>query len=332
MKYLVTGGQGFIGSNVTKMLLEAGDKVHVVDDLSTGHEEPIFPICKEALFTKLTLGADGSSPLVYEIVRQFEPDYILHLAALPRVLYSVEHPQETAEANITGLLDILEAARKVEGVKRVIFSSSSSIYGNSAALPTSVEQGGAQPQLSPYALQKWIGELWCRMYSELYDLDTACLRYFNVFGPGQLGNSAYSTAISAFIACFCLGTQPHIDGDGEQSRDLSFVDDVVHANIKAAAYEGKLEGRAFNVANGEALTINYVFEKTMQECFEQTGRAVPVDVLSAVEKRPTRLGDVRHTLADIAETTATLGWQPLTSFEQGLRETIEWNIKQWQES
>ncbi len=274
------------------------------------------------------MGANGSAEAVYHVVKEFKPTHILHLAAQPRVLYSVEHPWETAEANITGLLDVLEAARKV-GVERVVFSSSSSIYGECDTRPTPVSAGGSGPQLSPYALQKWVGELWCRMYSELYDLDTVCLRYFNVYGPGQLGNSAYATTVSAFSTCFCSGVQPHIDGDGEQSRDLVYVDDVARANIMAANYSGSLKGRAFNVANGEAFTVNTIFEKVMQECFRQTEKLLPENILDGAEERPARLGDVRHTLADISETADILGWKPITTFEQGLMETIKWNIKWW---
>ena len=328
-KYLVTGGHGFIGSNITKTLLENDHDVYIIDDFSSGREVSTFPINRDVPTLRRSLGSANANETV-ELINDFEPDYILHLAAIPRVLYSVEHPIETTIANVMGLLEILEAAQKARTkVKRVVFSSSSSVYGDSQKLPTTIGEGGKQPQLSPYALQKWHNEQWCRMYSKLYNLDTACLRYFNVFGPGQYGDSAYATTVSAFTTCFCQGTSPHIDGDGEQSRDIVFIDDVVQANILAAEYPQPLSAKPFNIASGHSFTVNTIFEKVAKEYFKQTKQTIPDNILDIAEKKPPRKGDVRDTLANISETKEILGWQPKVCFEQGLEETIKWNMTQW---
>lgn len=307
---LVTGCAGFIGSNFVRQFKKKYAKTEIIgiDDFSTGR--------KDAVESTITFyrGSILDAKLLEKIFSLHKPEYVFHFAALPRVSYSVEHPRETSEANIVGTVAILEAAKN-HGAKRVIYSSSSSVYGGAKKLPTKESENAPNPR-SPYAAQKYIGEPFCKIFSELFRLDTVCLRYFNVFGPGQYGDSPYSTVISAWLESLYFPAQKRafIEGDGKQSRDFCYIDNVVSANILAMESKKDFCGEAINVAHGERTTVNEV--RRLIERY--TGKKLPL------EQRPPRLGDVRHTSADISKAKRLLGYKPLKNFEEGLKETIVW--------
>jgi nucleoside-diphosphate-sugar epimerase len=238
-------------------------------------------------------------------------DVVFHLAALPRVSFSVEHPLEAHEANATGTLSVLEAARQA-GVRRVIFSCSSSIFGGTKVWPT-IENLPMKP-ISPYALQKVVGLEYCRLYSELYGIETASLIYYNVFGRLQFANSAYATVIPAFFKAAVDGKYCRVDGDGLQSRDFAHVDNIVYANIKAAEFSGKLMGDLFNIACGETHSV--------LEVYEQVKLLTNTD-LQKYHVDP-RLGDPRKSHADISKADVVLGYHSVTSFFDGLKLTAQW--------
>jgi UDP-glucose 4-epimerase len=259
-------------------------------------------------------GSITDAALVKKVFKKHNPEYVFHFAAVPRVSYSVEHPQETTEVNVLGTVHLLDAAREY-GVRRFIYSSSSSLYGGAKVLPTREHENGAQPK-SPYAIQKYVGEHLCRVYSELHGLDTVSLRYFNVYGPNQFGDSPYSTVISAWLEAlyFPNTKKAFLEGNGLKSRDFCFVDNVVSANLKAMESKKPLRGLACNIAHGERTTIKEV-KKLLEEL---TGRSLQL------EKRPDRVGDVSHTHADISLARKRLGYKPLVGFTDGLRRTVEW--------
>lgn len=301
-KLLISGAAGFIGSNLVRELVKLGHRVTGVDNLSNGHREFLDGVQYE----HITSSFDDYKLL--KRVRKGEFDAIFHLAAIPRVSYSVENPQETWNVNVTSTIKLVEAARI--GGSRFIFSSSSSVYGGADVLPTPPSTS-KNPQ-SPYALQKSITEEVLSQYVMHYDMDAVALRYFNVFGPHQLGGSAYATAISSWLACIKEGRLLRRDGDGGQTRDMCYVDNVVSANVLAMKREGRFTGERYNVATGLAVSNNEIL-KYLADRFN-------FDVVDA----PVRAGDVKHTLADISATQADLGYQPLVMFWEGLERTISW--------
>lgn len=307
---LVTGPAGFIGSNFIRQFQKQFPKTEIIgiDDFSTGR--------REALNKNITFyeGSICNEELVARIFARHKPEYVFHFAALPRVSYSVEHPLETSKVNILGTVGLLDVARR-NSAKRFIYSSSSALYGGADKLPTAEHECPPDPK-SPYAVQKYVGEPFCKIFSELYGLDTASLRYFNVFGPGQYGDSPYSTVVSAWLEAlyFSKSKKPFLEDDGHQTRDFCYVDNVVKANILAMLAPGKLNGAAFNVAHGERTSLLEV--KGLIEKY--TGKTLDL------EARPPRLGDVRHTHADIDFAKRLIGYEPTVNFEEGLKRTIAW--------
>lgn len=302
MKVLCTGGAGFIGSNLVKRCLDEGWKVDVVDDLSNGHQE--FVPKGQKIFVE-----DFACNASLRRVLRGNYDIIFHIAAVPRVSYSVEHPFETQLVNSCRSVRLITTARG--NCRRVVFASSSSVYGGADVLPTP-ETHPRNPK-SPYALQKAHIEDYLQMFYELYGLDSVCLRFFNVFGPNQLGDSPYSTAISAWLTAIMKNRPMRSDGDGTQSRDMCYVDNVVDACIKAAEYPGTLGGDCFNVACGDRITNNEILHYLLQ----RYPKATKVDA-------PWRPGDVMHTQADVSKAERVLGYVPLVRFWEGLDRTIAW--------
>jgi len=307
MKYLVTGGAGFIGSNIVKELLNQGQSVRVLDNFATGKRENILPLLKNPNLT-LIEGDLRSFHIVRAAVKGV--DYILHQGALPSVPRSINDPITTNDVNVLGTLNILEAAKEF-GVKRVVCASSSSIYGNSETLPK-VEAMPVNP-MSPYALTKYAQERYCQVFYSLYGLETVSLRYFNVFGPNQDPTSQYSAVIPKFIKLIQHDWEPVIYGDGYQSRDFTFVENNVWANIQACTAE-KAAGEVINIACGERYTlldlvqmINSILGKDIQPRFE-----------------PERPGDVKHSLAGIQKAEDLLGYNVRVDFKTGLEQTIEY--------
>lgn len=299
-RYLVTGGAGFIGSNLTKRLLEQGHFVRVLDNLSTGKRERIPEGVDfiEKDFTDL----ESIKPHFTDI------DGVFHVGALPRVPLSIEKPVETTINNVMGTLNVLVAARD-GGVKRVVYSASSSAYGATDALPNHPD---AHPKpLNPYGLQKLIGEQFCEQFSRFYNLGTVCLRYFNVYGPGMADEGAYVTVMSIFKRQKLAGEPLTIAGDGEQTRDFTHVYDVVDANIRAMTSPNVGKGERLNVGAGSQHSINKIAAMFGGE----------------VKYIPERVGEARHTRADISRTKEMIGWEPTVQFEDGLRSLLkEWGI------
>lgn len=305
MKYLVTGGAGFIGSNIVKKLLENGEKVRVLDNFATGKRENLFPSRDNKNF-KLYEGDLRSFHIVRNAVKGV--DYILHQGALPSVPRSINDPITTNDVNILGTLNILEAAKEF-GVKRVVYASSSSVYGNSEKLPK-IEDMPVAP-LSPYAISKYTAERYCQIYYKIYGLETICLRYFNIFGPGQDPTSQYSAVIPKFVKLMKEDKQPVIYGDGTQSRDFTYVDNVVEANLLACTAKN-VAGEVFNIACGKRYTvlqlaeiINKILGKNIDPVFEKE-----------------RVGDIKHSQAKIEKAKKMLGFKVVCGFEKGLRKLI----------
>lgn len=313
MKILVTGGAGFIGSNLVKRCVSEGIEVDVVDNLSSGHVEFIQDVLPEGSDNLLIDSFD--SPIILDRIKAKRYDAIIHLAAIPRVSYSVEYPVETHETNVNATLRLLDACRG--NVKRFVFASSSSVYGGADQLPT--PPSTAKNPKSPYALQKSIIEDYLKLYNQLYGLDSVCLRFFNVFGPHQLGDSPYSTAVSAWLTAIHAGKSMRSDGDGSQSRDMCYVDNVVDACVRSIRAEQPLNAAPLNVACGDRTTnlqvLQYLMEKFPEAKFHTA---------------PWRSGDVMHTQADISESTRLLGYQPLVRFWEGLDRTILWYQNNWE--
>lgn len=306
MKYLVTGGAGFIGSNIVKELLQQGQEVVVLDNFSTGKRENILPFMNTSGFTMIE-GDLRSFHIVRAAVKGV--DYILHQGALPSVPRSNNDPITTNDVNILGMLNILEAAKEF-GVKRVVVASSSSIYGNSETLPK-VENMPVNP-LSPYALTKYAQERYCQIFSQIYGLETVSLRYFNVFGPNQDPNSQYSAVIPKFIRLIKNGIEPVIYGDGSQSRDFTFVENNVWANIQACTAP-QAAGEVINIACGE----HYTLIELVNMINEILGTNIEPKFA------PDRTGDVKHSLAGIGKAQELLGYEVRVDFKEGLERTIE---------
>lgn len=307
-RFLVTGGAGFIGSNLCEKLLESGHSVRVLDNLSTGKESNLEGLLDPVEFIH---GDVRNREDVEKAVDGV--DYVVHLAALGSVPRSVADPETTHEVNATGTLRVLTAA-KDGGVKRVVYASSSSVYGDTPVLPKKIDMI-PNPQ-SPYAVSKIAGEYYCRVFHRVYGLETVALRYFNVYGKRQDPTSQYAAVIPKFVAAILRGDNPVIFGDGEQSRDFTFVDDCNQANIKAC-FAGDSAGRYFNVGTGERITINTLAEKI--------GSALRKDVIP--DHREARKGDVKHSLADITETRESLGYAPDYNIDSGLERTVSWYVR-----
>jgi nucleoside-diphosphate-sugar epimerase len=307
---LVTGGAGFIGSHLAATLAERGARVRVIDDLSTGHLENLEEIGGEVDFVKASLADEAATMRALEGV-----ELVFHEAAIPSVPRSVENPRETHMACVEATFSLLLAARE-RGVRRVVYAASSSAYGDQPTLPKT-EAMRPEP-LSPYAVAKLVGEYYCQVFSRTYNLETVCLRYFNVFGPRQDPSSQYSGVISRFISALQGGGQPVIYGDGEQSRDFTYISNVVDANLRAAETKKGI-GHVINIANGDRITLNQLFSVLKNI----TGRTD-----ATAEYREPRAGDVRHSLADITRAREMLGYEPRVGLEEGLRKTIEW----WKQS
>lgn len=307
---LVSGCAGFIGSNFSHQFKTNYPETEIIgiDDFSTGRRSALDP---EVTFYE---GSITDEALLGKIFKKHKPTHVFHFAAVPRVSYSIEYPRLTTEANVVGTVALLEAAKQ-HGTKRFIYSASSSVYGGAKQLPTTEADNSPNPK-SPYAIQKYSGELFGKVYSQLSDMDTVALRYFNVFGPGQYGDSPYSSVVSGWLESlyFPAHQKAYLEGDGEQSRDFCYIDNVVQANILAMRASNKLNGEVFNIAYGERTTLNQV--KLLIE--EYTGKKLEL------EKRPPRLGDVRHSLADISKARNNLGYDPKISFRDGLKLTVDW--------
>jgi UDP-glucose 4-epimerase len=300
---LVTGGAGFIGSNLARALLEAGHDVRVLDNFSTGSRKNL-----EGLDVEIVEGELRSYERVHNAVRGVE--VVFHLGALGSVPRSVQDPLTSSAVNIEGTLNVLLAARD-GGARRVVFSSSTSVYGSSAARPTREDQ--PPDPISPYGVAKLAAERYCISFSRVYEpLETVVLRYFNVFGPRQSPDSQYAAVVPLFIRAIAAGKPITIHGDGEQSRDFTYVDNVVAATMSAADAPGA-SGRAFNVAGGSPATVNHVAETLGQI------------IGKPVEKRfePRRSGDIRDSWADLSAAREVLGFDPSVTLEEGLRRTAE---------
>lgn len=305
MKYLVTGGAGFIGSNIVERLRELGAHVRVLDNFSTGKRHYLFPLQDRV---DLIEGDIRYLNVCQEAVRGV--DYVIHMAALPSVPRSIRTPIESNDVNVVGTLNMLIAARD-EKVKRLVYGASSSAYGNTEVLPK-VEDMAALP-LSPYAVNKFTGELYCRVFHEVYQLETVSLRFFNVFGPRQDPMSQYSAVIPKFIGAVMAGRQPVIYGDGETSRDFTYVENVVDATLLACTVPG-VAGETINVACGTRVTLNSLAA--------MIGKLLGKSVAPVHE--PARTGDVKHSLADIRKAQRLLGYTPSVDLEEGLRRTADW--------
>jgi len=297
---VITGGAGFIGTNISEELVKRGDSVVVVDDLSGGNNADRLP--KEAEFHKEDIRNTDTLKDIFKGI-----DAAIHLAALPRVQYSIEHPQETHDVNVNGTLSVLEAARAT-GVKRVVYAASSSAYGDQETLPLS-EDLPTEPK-SPYALQKFMGEGLMKLWSDIYNMKTVSLRFFNVYGKHMDPEGAYALVVGKFLKMKLEGKPLTITGDGEQSRDFTHVSDTVRAILLASESDSVGKGEVFNVGAGRNFTINELAKLIGGE----------------VEYIPARL-EPKHTRADIAHIKEKLGWEPKISIEEGIRELKkEFNI------
>lgn len=304
MKFLVTGGAGFIGSNIASELLEKGYSVRILDNFSSGKRENLKGMENDI---ELIEGDIRSYHIVQDSLKDI--DIVLHQAALPSVPRSIKDPITTNDVNINGTLNILEAAVNLK-VKRVVYASSSSVYGDNPVLPK-VETMIPNP-LSPYAVSKLTGEKYCNVFSRIYGLETVCLRYFNVFGPRQDPASQYSAVIPKFIKAINQNKQPVIYGDGEQSRDFTYISNVVQANILAATADCE-SGITVNCAVSGQITLN--------ELIREMNKLMNKDIKPVYEGP--RAGDIKHSYADVNLAEKTLGYKPVVSFQEGLKKTIE---------
>lgn len=303
---LVTGGAGFIGSHLAEASAREGLRVRIIDDLSTGHRENLEEINGDFEFIE---GSVADEALLNKVLQGVE--LVFHEAAIPSVPRSVEDPRQTHQASVDGTFSLLMAARR-NNVRRLIYAASSSAYGDQPTLPK-VETMLPDP-LSPYAVAKLVGEYYSQVFTRVYGLETISLRYFNVFGPRQDPGSQYSGVVSRFISALLNDQQPVIYGDGEQSRDFTYIDNVVLANMKAAGATGGF-GSVINIANGERVTLNQLLEQLQAITSKPDVKA---------DYQQPRVGDVRHSLADISRARELLGYEPQVGLEEGLRRTIDW--------
>ena len=305
---LVTGGAGFIGSSLVRGLLKEGKTVRVIDNLSTGSITNLEDLLDQVEYI------DGDIRDLSAIQKASESiKYIFHQAAVPSVPRSIENPVDSNQSNIDGTLNVLLAARD-QRVKRVIYAGSSSVYGDTPDLPKK-EDMKPHP-LSPYAVTKLTGEYYCQVFSDVYGLETVTTRYFNVFGPRQNPESQYAAVVPKFIDAFLRGNSPTVFGDGEQTRDFTFVDNVVHANILCSKAK-KTSGEVINIATSSRISLNELISIL---------RKITDRDIDPVYADP-RKGDVRHSLADISRAQKLIGYKPIVDLKQGLRKTIQWMQK-----
>jgi UDP-glucose 4-epimerase len=305
--YLVTGGAGFIGSSIARALVTRGERVRIIDNFSSGRRENFADFARDVELIE----ADILDPTA--LARALEGvEVVFHEAAIPSVPKSMAEPLENHEANATGTLRVLHAARAA-GARRLVYAASSAAYGDAPELPK-IESMAPAP-ISPYGASKLAGEYYCQVYAQAYGLETVALRYFNVFGPRQDPKSEYAAVIPKFITAALAGQTPRIFGDGTQSRDFCFIDNTVEANLAAgSAPAGDASGKVFNVACGAATTLNDV----ARQIGEIVGKPV------AVSYAPSRVGDVKHSLADITAARTHLGYKGAISFRDGLERTVAW--------
>ena len=305
--YLITGVAGFIGSSLARAVLAQGDQVRGIDNFATGKRENLSEILDKIDFREADIGNLDS---LHQACR--DVDYIFHEAAIPSVPKSVLDPLGSNRANVDGTVHLLIAARDAK-VKRVVYAASSSAYGDTPTLPK--HEGMTPNPISPYAVAKLASEYYMKSFYRCYGLETVCLRYFNIFGPRQDPSSTYSGVLAKFITLMLQGEQPTIFGDGKQSRDFTYIDNVISANLLAAkAPASQVAGEVFNVATGARFDLN----QTFQLLKNITGYS------GDVKYAPERPGDVKHSLADLSRTEKHLGYKPLVNFEEGLRRTVEW--------
>src|SRR5229473_5602531 len=306
-KYLVTGAAGFIGSSLVRALLERGYEVRGIDNFATGRRENLTEMLGRMDFREADiLDLDAMHKACAGV------DYVLHQAAIPSVPKSILDPLSSNRANVDGTVSLLVAARDAK-VKRVVYAASSSAYGDTPTLPK--HENMTPNPISPYAVAKLASEHYMTSFYRCYGLETVCLRYFNIFGPRQDPSSPYSGVLAKFIVQMLKGEQPTIFGDGEQSRDFTYVDNAVDANLLACqAPAGEVAGRVFNVATGRRIDLNETF-RVLKKLIGYKGE---------VEYGPERAGDVKHSLADMSRAEKHLGYKPKVDFEEGLRRTVEW--------
>ncbi len=310
-RYLITGIAGFIGSSLARAVLAQGDEVRGIDNLSTGRRENLAEVIHQIDFREADLlDLDAVSERCRGV------DYVLHQAAIPSVPRSVLDPIGSNRANVDGTVHVLVAARDAK-VKRVVYAASSSAYGDTPTLPK--REGMLPSPISPYAVAKLASEYYMTSFYRCYGLETVCLRYFNIFGPRQDPTSPYSGVLSKFITQMLAGERPKIFGDGSQSRDFTYVDNAVRANLLACSVPAtEVAGQVFNVATGTRVDLNETFQ-TLKNLTGYTG-----DVAYA----ETRAGDVKHSLADLSRAEKHLGYRPVVDFAEGLRRTVEWYRQQ----
>jgi nucleoside-diphosphate-sugar epimerase len=309
--FLVTGAAGFIGSSLTRSLLDGGNSVRGFDNLSTGKMENLEDVLdridlRQADLCDISAVRDACKGI----------DFILHEAALPSVPRSVADPISAHESNVTGTLNLLVAARDA-GVKRIVFAGSSSAYGDQPTLPK--HEGMMPNPISPYAASKVACEMYLQCFYRCYGLETVTIRYFNVFGPRQDANSQYSGVLAKFITMMLNGERPTIFGDGEQSRDFTYIDNVIKGNMLACfAPAEKVSGKVFNVATASTITLNQTYA-LLQKLIGTKGEPIYL---------PERAGDIKHSYSDITLARSAFGYEPVVDFEEGLRRTIAWYIQQ----
>jgi nucleoside-diphosphate-sugar epimerase len=308
--YVVTGGAGFIGSHLVEALLERGEQVRVFDDFSTGKQEHLAPFADRIEII------EGDLCHLEQVRRAVAgADYVLHQGALRSVPRSVDNPVASNDVNVGGTLNVLHAAKEA-GVRRVVSASSSSVYGKRDDFPL-VEDAGELEPMSPYAVSKLAGEKYCKVFTELYGLETVSLRYFNVFGPKMDPNSAYAAFIAIFAAGLLEGRKLTIHGDGTISRDWTYIDNVVDANLRAASAPDA-SGEALNIACGDSWDLNRVIDKLRE--------LIGVD--GEVEFGPPRAGDMPKSQASIEKAKKLLGYEPLVQATEGLERTVDWYRQQ----
>ncbi len=307
-KFLITGGAGFIGSNIADRLLEQGHSVRVIDNFLTGKRENLSKALSSQRFELI----EGDIRNLDTVRRACEGiDFVLHEAAIPSVPRSIDDPIATNEVNINGTLNVLKASYENK-VRRVVYAASSSAYGDTAVLPKKEDM--IPSPLSPYAVSKLTGEYYCRVFTSVYGLETVSLRYFNIFGPRQDPNSTYAAVVPRFITALLKGESPTVYGDGEQSRDFTYIENVIHANINACYAPPAAAGRVLNIACGTRFTLNTVLRK-LEEIFDK--KANP-------KYLPPKKGDVKHSQADITNAANYIQYKIEVDFETGLRRTVDY--------
>jgi len=310
-RYLITGVAGFIGSSLARTLVAQGENVRGIDNFITGRRENLKDLTGKIDFREASILDEKALADACK-----EVDYILHEAALPSVPRSIADPLETNLHNVTGTLNVLNAARRAS-VKRVVYAASSSAYGDTPTLPKCEDM--APKPISPYGVSKLAAEQYMQAFHRTYGMETVCLRYFNIFGPRQDAHSEYSAVLAKFITSMLKGEPPTIFGDGEQTRDFNYIENCVSANLLACKSDSsKVSGKVFNVAGGKQISINETFN-ILKEIIGFTGK---------VNYESERKGDIKHSLADISQIRAAMGYEPKVDFVEGLKRTVDWYKKQ----